>query len=99
MKWTIRAHQQKAFLESKNRLSKAKISKEAMKNKVETISKNLIPKDISEKQDRKDQSRRCKVRFIGIPESKILKIRWSEENYQRNRTRKFPSGSTKCLKQ
>lgn len=46
-----------------------------MKNKVETISKNLIPKDISEKQDRKDQSRRCKVRFIGIPESKILKIR------------------------
>lgn len=46
-----------------------------MKDKVEIIFKNLILKDILEKQDRKDQFRRCKVRFIGILESKILKIR------------------------
>lgn len=71
----------KVFLEVKSRISKIKISRETMKDKIEIISKKLNTRKYFRKIGQKRSVQRSSVKLQEIPESEILETKGSEENY------------------
>lgn len=68
------------FLEVKSRISKIKISRETMKDKIEIISKKLNTRRYFRKIGQRRSVQRSSVKLQEIPESEILETKGSEGN-------------------